>query len=95
MSTASSELRSARTISTSGSSGAGLKKCIPITRSGRSVASAICETESADVFVARIASGRRDPVELGEQLALRLELLDDRLDHEVAVREVADVGRQS
>ena len=46
------------------------------------------ETERADVFVARTASGPRDPVELGEQLALRLELLDDRLDDEIAVGEV-------
>ena len=57
-STAASSLRSVRTISTSGSTGAGLKKCIPMTRSGRSVASAISATESAEVFVARIASAR-------------------------------------
>ena len=31
--------------------------------------------------------GTADPVELGEELPLRLELLDDRLDHELAVRE--------
>jgi hypothetical protein len=29
-----------------------------------------------------------------EELALRGELLDDRLDHEVAVGEVAEVGRR-
>jgi hypothetical protein len=33
----------------------------------------------------------RYPVELGEELAFRLQLLDDRLDHEVAVREVGEV----
>ena len=36
----------------------------------------------------------RDPVELGEELLLRPELLDDRLDHEVAVGELADVRGQ-
>ena len=35
-----------------------------------------------------------DPVELGEELPLRAELLDDRLDHEVAVGEVGEVGRE-
>ena len=34
------------------------------------------------------------PVELGEGLALRLELLDDRLDHEIAVGEVRELGRE-
>ena len=36
-----------------------------------------------------------DAVELGEDLALRLELLDDRLDHEVALREVGELGREA
>ena len=52
-------MSSARTISTSGISGAGLKKCIPTTRSGRSVAAAISVTESAEVLVASTASGRQ------------------------------------
>ena len=38
--------------------------------------------------------GPADPVELGEELALRLQLLDDRLDHEVAVGEVVELGGQ-
>ena len=46
------------------------------------------------MFVASTASGRADPVELGEELPLRLELFDDRLDHEVAVGEVVQLGRQ-
>ena len=58
VSTAASLERRARTISTSGSTGAGLKKCMPTTRSGRSVASAISDTDSAEVFVASTASGR-------------------------------------
>src|SRR3954453_22336170 len=59
VSNASSEVRSARTISTSGMRGAGLKKCIPTTRSGVEVAPAISVTESAEVFVASTASGRQ------------------------------------
>ena len=35
-----------------------MKKCMPTTRSGCSVASAISDTDNADVFVARTASGR-------------------------------------
>ncbi len=59
VSNAVSELSSARTISTSGISGAGLKKCMPTMRSGVDVAEAISVTESADVFVASTASGRQ------------------------------------
>jgi len=35
-----------------------------------------------------------DPLELGEELELRAEVLDDRLDDEVAVGEIGQVGRQ-
>ena len=59
VSNGSSAVSSARTISTSGISGAGLKKCMPTTRSGRVVAAAISVTESAEVFVASTASGRQ------------------------------------
>ena len=55
----SSSVSSARTISTSGISGAGLKKCIPTTRPGEDVAAAISVTESAEVLVASTASGRQ------------------------------------
>ncbi len=55
----SSSVSSARTISTSGISGAGLKKCMPTTRPGDDVAAAISVTESAEVLVARTASGRQ------------------------------------
>ena len=61
---------------------------------GRDVAAAIAVTDSADVLVARIVSAPADPLELGEERLLRLELLDDRLDHEVAVGEVGELGRQ-
>ena len=45
----------AATTSTSGSTGAGLKKCRPATRSGFAVAAAISVTDSDEVLVARIA----------------------------------------
>ena len=46
---------SPRTTSTSGIIGAGLKKCIPTTRSAKPEAAPSSLTESDDVFVARIA----------------------------------------
>ena len=94
VSNASSDVRSARTISTSGMSGAGLKKCIPTTRSGVEVAPAISVTESADVFVASTASGRQTRSSSANSSRFGLELLDDRLDHDVAVGERREVGRQ-
>ena len=51
-------------------------------------------TESAEVFVASTASAPQTPLELGEELLLRGELLDDRLDHEVAAGEIRELGRQ-
>src|SRR6185312_292855 len=51
----------ADTISTSGITGAGLKKCTPTTRSGCVAADASDATDSDDVFVARIASGATTP----------------------------------
>ena len=53
--TVSSLVVIARTTSTSGIIGAGLKKWMPQTSSGRPVSIAISTTGSVDVFVARIA----------------------------------------
>ena len=53
-----SSVRSARMISSSGSTATGLKKWNPTTRSGCSRSAAISVTDSDDVLVARIASGR-------------------------------------
>ena len=81
-------------ISTSGISGAGLKKCMPTTRSGVDVGG----RDLGDGERRRVRREHRvrpaDALELGEELLLRRELLDDRLDHEVAVGEVGEVGRQ-
>ena len=45
------------TTSTSGISGAGLKKCMPTMRSGRLAPRAIAVTDNDDVFVARMHCG--------------------------------------
>ena len=45
------------------------------------------------MFVASTASGATIPSSSREELALRVEVLDDRLDHEVAAGEVGAVGR--
>src|SRR5688572_16514651 len=53
----SSAVMTVRTTSTNCWTGAGLKKCIPTTRLGLPVATAISVTGSDEVFVARMASG--------------------------------------
>ena len=55
----SSEVARARMISTSASTGTGLKKCMPITLSGRSVTAASEPIGIDDVFEASTASGGR------------------------------------
>ena len=57
----SSEVEGARTTSTSAITGTGLKKCMPITRSGRPVAAASVAIGIDDVFDARIASAGNTP----------------------------------
>ena len=91
--TPASAVSSARTISTSGINGAGLKKCMPTTRSGVAVAAAISVTESADVLLASTARSRRS-VPGRRKRPFRLQRLDDRLDHEVAVGERPQIRRQ-
>jgi hypothetical protein len=58
-----------------------------------SVATAISTTGSVEVLVARMAPGLDDVVELEEQRLLRGEVLDHRLDDEVAVGEVVRSAR--
>ena len=53
----SSAVMTVRMTSTNCCTGAGLKKCMPTTRLGFDVATAISVTGSDEVFVARIASG--------------------------------------
>ena len=71
---------------------AGLKKCVPITLSGRLVAEAISSTSSVEVLVASTASGLAMRVELGEDLLLDRHLLEHRLDDDVGVRDGLPVG---
>ena len=75
-----------RTSSTSGSTATGLKKWMP-------TSAPISSTERLEVLVASTQSGSRVLAQLGEDLLLDLELLEDRLEHEVAVGEVV-VGRR-
>ena len=73
--------------------GAGLKKCMPTTCSGRGAAAAIAVTGSDEVFVASTAVGPTIAAERGEQLALQLEPLGRRLDDELAApRDPSSVG---
>ena len=46
------------------------------------------------MLVARTASARQIRSQLGEERALRVQLLDDRLDHEVAPGQVGELGRR-
>ena len=81
----------AGTISTSGITGAGLKKCMPMTRSACAHAAASAAMDSDEVFVASTHSRGTISSSAAKSSRLALELLDDRLDHEVAGR----VGAQS
>ena len=82
---------SGRTISTSFIAGAGLKKWMPHTRSGRLVATASSTTGSVEVLVARMASGLTICSSSANRCFFDGEVLDDALDHEIAVGEVAEV----
>ena len=90
---ACSEERSAATTSTSFISAGGLKKCMPTTRSGSGTSAAISVTAQ------RGGVGGEDRLraaglgQRGEQLALQLEVLGRRLDHQVAAGQVVELGR--
>ena len=70
--------------------GTGLKKCMPITSSGRDVAAASSVIGIDEVFEARIALSGQRRVGGAEELLLRLGVLDDRLDQQVGVAERVD-----
>ena len=86
----SSDVCTARITSTSFSTGTGLKKCMPITRSGRCVTAASDVIGIDDVFDARIASCRQHLVRAAEDVLLRLRVLDDRFDQQVGLDQVVD-----
>ena len=66
--------------------GGGLKKCIPITCSGRPEATASSTIGIDDVFEASTTSARRDLAQRPEDVELRLDVLGRRLDHQVRRR---------
>ena len=70
---------------------AGLKKCSPRKRSGRPVTAAWSMTGSDEVLVANVASGLTISSSSRHISSLSAEVLGDRLDHEVAVVQVAVV----
>ena len=89
--TTCSSLATERTISTSGCTGAGLKKCMPTTRCGRPVAVARSTMAMEEVLEARTACGGGHLVEQPEEAALLVEVLDDGLDDEIPVGHVGHV----
>ena len=84
---------SGRTTSTSDMADTGLKKCTPQTRSGCETCIARSMMGSVDVQVAMTVRRADDGVERTKGLHLDAEILDHRFDHEIARREVAEIGR--
>ena len=91
-SSAASPERSVATTSTSFISAGGLKKCMPTTRSGCGTPAAIALTGSEEVLLARIACGPQAPASAANSSALQRQVLGRRLDHEVALGEVAEAA---
>ena len=87
-STTSGSVTTVRTTSTSFMTGAGLKKCIPMTLFGRPVTTESSVTERLEVLVARIVSGGQILSSCGEDLGLELHALGHGLDDQFGVREV-------
>ena len=87
--TVSSDDVIARTISTSAIIGAGLKKWTPQTLSGRPVTIAISTTGRVEVLVARIVCSGQIRSRSVKRCFFVGEVLDDRLEHEVALGELA------
>ena len=79
-----------RMTSTSFITGAGLKKWSPRTCGGRFVAAANSVIVQDEVFDARMAWGRADPVQARERLLLERRILGDRLDDQVRVPEILE-----
>ena len=79
----SSEVAGERTTSTQAITSAGLKKCMLATRSGRPVASAICDETMVEELVARIACGGAALSSRAKISRLTSRLLHRGLDDEV------------
>ena len=89
-----SSVTTVRTISTRPCTGAGLKKCTPMTRPGWELAVEISVTDSDEVLVARIASGATIASSSRKICFLTSSGLHDRLDDEVGVGEVLQLGAE-
>ena len=73
--------------SSSGIFSTGEKKCMPSTCPGRPAPAAISGIGMVDVLVAKIVAGPVCPSTSAEDLPLDLEILEDRLDHQVGAAE--------
>ena len=93
--TSRAEVVTARTTSTSGMSGTGLKKWRPTNRSGRPVAAAMSPIERLEVLEAKIVAGGHAASSARQSSVLSCEVLGDRLDDEVAAAEVGQVGGEA
>ena len=71
--------------------GAGLKKCIPTTRSGRLAAAAIAVTSNEDVLVASTHCSLTISRQRAVELVLEVKALGHGLDHELTGSECAEV----
>ena len=94
-STTSGSVTTVRTTSTSFMTGAGLKKCMPTTLPGPPVRTAISVTDSDEVLVARMVSGRQIPSSSAKTAALSSRLLGHGLDDQVGVGEVGEARCRS
>ncbi len=88
----SSEVCRPRISSSSAITGTGLKKCMPMKRSGRSVAVASLVIEIEEVLVAISAPRLQRRAEILQDLDLQVLVLGRRLDHEVAGHKLGLVG---
>ncbi len=84
----SGEVVIVETTSTSFITGAGLKKCMPMTSPGREVAAAHSTTGSDDVVVARMAPGLQISSRAANTARLTSSSSAIGLDHEIDVGEV-------
>ena len=84
-----------RTTSTSCISGTGLKKWSPTNRSARLVAAAIAAMVRLEVFEAKIVCAGQRASSSFHSVVLDVEILGDRLDHDVAVLQRRDVGGEA
>ena len=92
--TAPSDVESELITSTSGSTGTGLKKCRPSTRPGFFPAAKRDPLDRQARGVGRehgVGVGDHR-VELGEDVRLHALVLDDGLDHQLAIGEIGEVG---